>query len=324
MVEKRELGRDHEVVDAALAFGLELRGKIVELAQIAGLGDVSEGGKAALCHEQIALVEGHDGKRAPHGLDFRGCLCLVLEDAHGALKVVVFDGCAKLNEGLVERVCDFLEALVDNDLGAVVCAHDFLDVAVDLDGLDAVWGVDRVPHGEGGAVLGDNDVAVGHPLDVLAPGEQGGLFGRSDIDEIEMALAVAEEQLGCMAVELKPVDPDVVGDGGFDAARGDVHDDDGLEVDEIGDLFHAVAGCLFRLADAHGDEMGADVLGAAGAEDFVDAVLDEAELAGVEDHAGVRVVEAELFAPAAVPLDLAGPRMSAVGRHVADDEGLCR
>ena len=105
---------------------------------------------------------------------------------------------------------------------------------------------------------------------------------------MERAAFVAEEELCGTAVHLHPIDFCLVGDSRFGDAGNEVGDAHGLQVEKVGDLLD-VGGdvVILALGEAHGDEVGGHVLGAARAKDLVAAVLDEGELARVEDHANL-------------------------------------
>eukprot|EP00951_Prasinocladus_malaysianus_P002968 scaffold21211_cov40-Prasinocladus_malaysianus.AAC.1 len=180
---------------------------------------------------------------------------------------LVFYKHAKLDEGLVEGVADVVDALVHHDLCAALNALDVLDLALDGEHRLVVGVVDAVPHAEVASVLSHHDVAGGHPLHIGA-----------------ILLLVPEEQVGCAGVELQPVDPRVVVDGGQGDARHEVDDPDGLQIDQVGDLLVLLDDAAL-LVEPHADEVWAHVLCAARAEHLVAAVLDQSDLPGVVDHA---------------------------------------
>ena len=74
-------------------------------------------------------------------------------------------------------------------------------------------------------------------------------------------------------------------------------DGDGLEVDEVGHLLVVVDAPLLALVEADADEVWVHELGAHAPKDLVLPVLHERQLARVEDHADILVIEVELLVP---------------------------
>lgn len=62
------------------------------------------------------------------------------------------------------------------------------DKMLHLDGEhgDGLWAVDTVPDAEVSPVLSDHHIAAGHPLDVRAETQHGGLRGGLDVVQMEL------------------------------------------------------------------------------------------------------------------------------------------
>mmetsp|Transcript_19212 Transcript_19212/g.26023 ORF Transcript_19212/g.26023 Transcript_19212/m.26023 type:complete len:287 (-) Transcript_19212:1348-2208(-) len=228
LVEDGHLGLDAEVLGALR------RDKLVQLAEIVGLGDVTEGGVAALSHVEVVLLHGELGESLPVGLSLRSQVEL-LQDVDSGVETAVLEGSAKLNEALIEFVRDGVATIVDENLGLVLGALDALDVTLDLVHGDLVWLLDRVPDAEVGAVLGNDDVGVRHPADELAVVEQA-LFGLLlNAVKVQLLALVSEEQLCATGVQLEVVNLGVVADVGLNLARAQVLDADSHLVEQVGD-----------------------------------------------------------------------------------------
>ena len=93
-------------------------------------------------------------------------------------------------------------AQVDDDLGLALGSLDALDVAFDLVHGDFVGLVNRVPDTQVVAVLGHNDVRVGHPAHILAVVEKGLLLLLFDVIEVELSTLVSEEELVTTWIQL--------------------------------------------------------------------------------------------------------------------------
>jgi hypothetical protein len=103
---------------------------------------------------------------------------------------------ARVGVGVGGRVGDGVHALVRAHLGAAGHALDLLDISLDGHDGDAVRRVDVVPHAEVGAALRDDDVAVGHPLDVAGEGEERRARLRCDVEEVQRAPAMECAKVG--------------------------------------------------------------------------------------------------------------------------------
>mmetsp|Transcript_15916 Transcript_15916/g.37995 ORF Transcript_15916/g.37995 Transcript_15916/m.37995 type:complete len:208 (-) Transcript_15916:510-1133(-) len=185
--------------------------RLVHLAQIHGLGRVAERRGAALRDEELVVRERERRQCLPHRLRLRRVLQL-LEERNGALVVLAVDAHPELDQRLVKPVRDRVDPLVDNDLRAPAGPLDVLHVALDLEDGDTLWRVDRVPHAQVVPVLRDDDVRVGDPLHVARVVEQGRARLRRDVEQVQVAPLVAEQQLRGRRIELEPVNLGVVGD----------------------------------------------------------------------------------------------------------------
>ena len=154
---------------------------------------------------------------------------------------------------------------------------DALDVTLDLIHGDLVGLVDGVPDTEIGSVLCDNDVRVGNPRDELAVVQETLLALILDVVDVELFPLVTEEELVATWVELKVVDFGVMLDGGLNLVNTQVLDADGLQISQVGDDlgWFSTSQVLLRVVKSGGDHVRVDVLGAAGTNDLVDAVLDD-------------------------------------------------
>ena len=123
---------------------------------------------------------------------------------------------------------------------------------------------------------------------------------------MQLSPLVPEEELAAAWVQLQVVDLAVVVHRGLDLVESQVLDADRQVVQEVGDDLGGLAASqlLLRVVEAGRDHVGAHVLRSAGADDLVDAVLDDGQLACVEDHADVGVREVELLVAAASPREL--------------------
>mmetsp|Transcript_12778 Transcript_12778/g.33476 ORF Transcript_12778/g.33476 Transcript_12778/m.33476 type:complete len:417 (-) Transcript_12778:981-2231(-) len=320
----RELRLHREVLDARASdprLRLHVAHHVVHLVQVAALGDIADGAEASLRREQVLALEGELRELLPHALRLRREL-ESLEHRARAVQIALLHCGAKRDERLVELVRDGVHALVHNDLRAAGGALDVLDLALDGHDGDALGRVDVVPDAQVGAVLRDDDVRVGHPLHVAREREQRRARRRGDVVQMERPAFVTEDELGRAAVHLHPVDLGLVRDRRLGDRRRQVHDAYRLQVEQVGDLLHLRLGPLgvTRLVEPDGDEVGRHVLGAARAEDLVAAVLDQGELARVEDHGDLVVVEEELLVARAGPRHL----REAARLQVAREQGLDR
>jgi hypothetical protein len=73
-------------------------------------------------------------------------------------------------------------------------ALDFFDLSANRRRRHLVGGVDGVPHRHLVVVLRHHDVAAGHPRDKGAIRQQRAALLRRDVDEVQAAPVVAEEQ----------------------------------------------------------------------------------------------------------------------------------
>eukprot|EP00042_Codosiga_hollandica_P051784 m.643637 g.643637 ORF g.643637 m.643637 type:complete len:518 (-) comp58351_c0_seq23:743-2296(-) len=120
-------------------------------------------------------------------------------------------------------------------------------------------------------------------------------------------------------VEFQPINLGIVVDSGHGVRRGEIHDRDGLQIDKVGDFPVVCVTPFDAVVDPHAQEMGIHVLCSNRAEDFVAAVLDQRELASIEDHANLRILEVKLFRARTAPLNLA----QSTREQIAEKQGVC-
>lgn len=168
-------------------------------------------------------------------------------------------------------------AVVNQHFCLVVLAVDRLHIALDLVHGHLVWLFYRIPHAEILSVLCDDHVRVWHPGDVLAVVQQRLLLLFFYVVEVELLAFVTEEKLGAAGVQLEVVDFGIVGNSRLNHILRQVIDADGHHIDQVGNHFgwFAATELLLAVVEASGDHVRVYVLRSAGADDLVDAVLDD-------------------------------------------------
>jgi hypothetical protein len=198
-VEDSKFCLDAEVLEALLCY------KLVDLAEVVSLGDVSQGSVAPLGNVQILLLHCELGQGLPVGFDLGGHL-QGLQDLDRFVQALVLKGGTELDQGLPQFVRDGVLALVDDDLGLALGSLNALHVTLNLIHSYLVGFIDAVPDAEIVAVLSDNDVGIRDPADVLAVVEQGLLLLLLDVVQVKLAALVAEKKLRAAGVQLQVVD----------------------------------------------------------------------------------------------------------------------
>jgi len=140
-----------------------------------------------------------------------------------------------------------------------------------------------------------------------------------DVIQVELLTLVSEEQLSAAGVELNVIDLAVMGDSSLDHVFGEVVDADRHHVHQISDHFGGFppAELLVSIVESGGDHLRVDVFSSASPDDFINAILDDAQFASVENHADVRVAEIKFFVAGASP----GELTHFARLHVAQKEG---
>ena len=117
-----------------------------------------------------------------------------------------------------------------------------------------------------------------------------------------------------MRVQLQEIDRGIVVNVGNDRLRAQILHANCLQIEQVRDRLGAFI--VPEVVQLGGDQMRLHVLGPAGAQGLVVAVLDQNQLAGIENHAHVVVGEVVLLVARPAPLDLG----HFVGFDVADDD----
>lgn len=104
-------------------------------------------------------------------------------------------------------------------------------------------------------------------------------------------------------------------------SKSEILESDCFKIKQVGEPLHVVRSSHLTFVDADADQVRVHKLGAHGSQDLVFAVLDQTQLARVEDHADIGVLKVVLFVAAAVcPGNLAQQILV----QVAEQEGLSR
>lgn len=198
LVEDSHLGLDTEVVGALSCH------KLVQLAQVVSLSNVTKSSVAALSDIEVVLLHSELSKSLPVGLSLWGQVEL-LENIDSRVKTSVLEGGAELNQALIELVRDGVVAIIDENFSLVLGTLDALNITLDLIHGDLIGLLDRVPHTEVRTVLGNNDIGIWDPVDELAVVEQALLGLLLNTVEVELLALVAEEELRATGVQLEVV-----------------------------------------------------------------------------------------------------------------------
>jgi hypothetical protein len=217
------------------------------------------------------------------------------------------------DEPLVQQVGGGGEPLVHDHLCLARRSRDLLHVPADVVTGHALRRVDVVPDAQGGAALGHHHVRVGHPLGVVAVGQQRVLALLHAVVQVQAVLLVAEQQQGAAGVQLQPIHAGVVRHVGHRGARVQVHHAHRLPVQQVS---RGLGGCgraasprtaaaarapcrAWPLVDANAERVGGQVLGAEGPEGLHAPVLHQRRLPAAVHQRHGRVLEVEA---GAVPL----------------------
>mmetsp|Transcript_90215 Transcript_90215/g.197610 ORF Transcript_90215/g.197610 Transcript_90215/m.197610 type:complete len:220 (-) Transcript_90215:635-1294(-) len=185
----------------------------IHLVEISASRRITQNGETPLGDGQVEVLHGGVGQGLPHRFCLRSERKL-LEQVDGFCELLAFEAGVEGNEPFIELVLHHINSLVHNNARASARAFDVLDVSLDLVQGHAIWGVDRVPDAKVPSVLRHHDVAVWHPLHIVAVVEQGHAHLLVNIIEVQLTPLVAEEQLVCaIGIQLQPIDARIVLDG---------------------------------------------------------------------------------------------------------------
>ena len=278
-------------------------------AQKSRLGDVANRRAASLRDEKLSIRQRGVAKLEPHRLCLRGELQR-LEHLHGGVVVAVVEQRVELDERLVERVRHRVHPLVDDNLRLSLAPLDVLHLAADGKVRHPVRTLQAVPHAQVTAILSDDDVRVGDPLRVRAVREQRVSRLRLQVEEMELSLLIAKQEVRRPGVEFQPVDLvrmrecDLLGAFGTLAGDDEVGDSRGVRIHQVRNLFAILPAATLRLANANREQMRRDVTRSKRPNHLIHAVFDHGELPGVVYHAHAFSVEIERLGARAVPRHL--------------------
>mmetsp|Transcript_7031 Transcript_7031/g.17078 ORF Transcript_7031/g.17078 Transcript_7031/m.17078 type:complete len:367 (-) Transcript_7031:1538-2638(-) len=206
-----------EVVSGSVAPKLSGMGfdNRIHFLEIRSLGNVPEHGVAALCDRQLGriIVECCLSQLPPQGLRL-GRQGQLTQQHHSLSEESPFNASAERDECLVEFVLLLPRAVVNQHNRPTFGPLDVFYVALDLSHGHPVGLLYRIPDAEVLSVLRDDDIAVGHPLDVVAVVEEGGAALLLQRVQVQLTAVVAEQQPITSGVEFQPVDATVVVDSG--------------------------------------------------------------------------------------------------------------
>mmetsp|Transcript_24048 Transcript_24048/g.53970 ORF Transcript_24048/g.53970 Transcript_24048/m.53970 type:complete len:577 (-) Transcript_24048:1388-3118(-) len=208
---------------------------LVHLAQVHGLGCVSQSRTAPLGNEEAVVLQRELTEGGPHRLGLRAELKL-LQQCDSFLVLLVLDRAPKLYQRLVKTVGDRVDTLVDDHLSPAPRPLNVFHVSLDLEDGDSLRSIDGVPDTQVVTILSHHHITVWNPLHVAAEVEEGRSGLRQKIKQVQLAMLVSVQKLRCRRVQLEPVNFGIMVHGSYSVTRRQIKDADRLKVHQVCNL----------------------------------------------------------------------------------------
>mmetsp|Transcript_105783 Transcript_105783/g.297470 ORF Transcript_105783/g.297470 Transcript_105783/m.297470 type:complete len:669 (+) Transcript_105783:2052-4058(+) len=242
LVEHGHLRLRHVVMDAVPAHFLRMiLNHPIDLVEVSAFRHVSEHRVAPFRHWQVQVLHGGVCQGPPHGLSFRRERQF-LEKVNRLCILVPLETRTERDQAFVEFILDHIDALIHDDTCPAVRTLDVIDVPLNLVQRHAIGSVDRIPNAQLAPVLSDDDVTVGHPLNVVAKIQERDPGLLLDVVQTELPALVAEkESISAIGVQFEPIDTRVMGDGGQVLPVAQIANPNGHQIEQISDDFEVPA-----------------------------------------------------------------------------------